>query len=142
MARHKRTPEALEVKQALSTRLILVRTEVFGERGAPEMARHLGLPVRSWYNYERGATVPGEVILKLIEITSVEPAWLMDGTEPRYREPAAEGELLLAPGISPTTLIAAALELVENGGGLIPTHNGGRKNLQRIGRKPGRPKRT
>ena len=36
------------------------------------MARRLGIPVRTWYNYEGGVTVPAEVILKIIELTSVE----------------------------------------------------------------------
>ena len=43
------------------------------------MARRLGIPVRTWYNYEGGVTVPAEVILKIIELTSVEAGWLLHG---------------------------------------------------------------
>lgn len=142
MARVKRSAETLATKDALSARLVALRTEFFGTRGAPEMARHLGLPVRSWYNYERGATVPGEVILRLIELTSAEPAWLLDGSGPQYRVPDVEPDLLVEPNISPATLIAAALELVENGGELGQPANGRPRKLPRLGRSPGRPKRT
>lgn len=141
MARRKRTPDAVDEKCALSTRLVAVRTELFGARGAPEMARHLGLPIRSWYNYESGATVPGEVVLKVITLTSVEPTWLLHGTGPKYREAAPEPDLLVEPGISPSTLIAAALELIESGADIRLPTDGRPKKWARIGRSPGRPRR-
>lgn len=49
------------------------------------MARRLGLPVRTWYNYEAGVTVPAEVLLRFVELTSVEPTWLLHGKGPKYR---------------------------------------------------------
>ena len=70
-------PESLRAKLALAERLATLRLELFGERGGPEMARRLGIPVRTWYNYEGGVTVPAEVVLKIIELTSVEPVWLL-----------------------------------------------------------------
>jgi hypothetical protein len=49
------------------------------------MAAWLGVPARSWYNYERGMAIPGTVILKIIVVFSVEPEWLLHGTGPRFR---------------------------------------------------------
>jgi hypothetical protein len=45
----------------------------------------LGIPIRTWYNYESGVTVPGEVILRFVELTGVDPNWLLHGEGPRYR---------------------------------------------------------
>jgi transcriptional regulator with XRE-family HTH domain len=85
MARRKTQPDAVRTKYDLAERLRVIRTELYGERGGPELARRLGVPIRTWYNYESGVTVPSEVLLRLIELTSVEPAWLLHGSEPRYR---------------------------------------------------------
>ena len=63
----------------LAERLSSLRLELFGDRGGPEMARRLEIPVRTWYNYEGGVTVPAEVVLRIIELTSVEPVWLLHG---------------------------------------------------------------
>jgi hypothetical protein len=54
------------------------------------MARGLGIPVRTWYNYEGGANVPIEITLKIIEVTSVEPAWLLRGEGPKFRRARSE----------------------------------------------------
>lgn len=65
------------LKATLAARLRQLRMERYGRHGAPELAGALGLPTRTWLNYERGVTVPAEVVLKLIELTSVEPRWLL-----------------------------------------------------------------
>jgi hypothetical protein len=49
------------------------------------MARRLGLPIRTWYNYESGVTVPAEVMLRFVELTSVEPLWLLHGRGAKFR---------------------------------------------------------
>src|SRR5258708_33483114 len=49
------------------------------------LARRLGIPKRTWCNYESGATVPAEILLQFLEVTSVEPNWLLYGSGPRYR---------------------------------------------------------
>ena len=59
--------------------------ELFGDRGGPELARLLKIPARTWYNYEMGVTVPAEVILHFIQVTRVEPDWLMSGVGDKYR---------------------------------------------------------
>jgi hypothetical protein len=81
------------------------------------MARRLGIPVRSWYNYEEGVTIPGELLLKLIELTSVEPMWLLHGTEPRYRRRERELGLVLEPDVTPSKLIRTALEILDRNAG-------------------------
>ena len=85
MARRKTLPESVRAKLALAERLAALRSELYGDRGGPEMARRLGIPVRTWYNYEGGVTVPAEVILKIIELTSVEAVWLLHGEGPKFR---------------------------------------------------------
>ena len=91
MARRKTLPESVLAKYSLAERLGSLRAEMFGDRGGPELARQLGLPVRTWYNYESGVTVPAEVILKIIELTSVEPMWLLHGQGPKFRTPGDDG---------------------------------------------------
>ncbi len=85
MARRKNLPEMVRAKCHLSERLREVRTQLFGERGGSEMARRLGLPIRTWYNYEGGVTVPAEVLLRFVELTAVEPLWLLHGKGSKFR---------------------------------------------------------
>jgi hypothetical protein len=109
----------VRVKCSLSERLREIRVEVFGERGGSEMARRLGIPVRTWYNYESGVTVPAEVLLRFLELTGVEPVWLLHGTGPQFRSrpPAAES------GSSITSLLRTALQKLESKSpGLSPRH--------------------
>jgi hypothetical protein len=112
MARRKNLPDVVRVKCSLSERLREIRVEVFGERGGSEMARRLGIPVRTWYNYESGVTVPAEVLLRFLELTGVEPAWLLHGTGPRFRPRTAAAE----PGSSITSLLRTALHKLESDG--------------------------
>lgn len=109
MARRKNLPESVRVKNDLSERLRDIRIELHGERGGSEMARRLGLPIRTWYNYESGVTVPAEVMLRFVELTSVEPLWLLHGKGPRFRStgPAAFGN------DSVETLLRTALQRLE-----------------------------
>src|SRR4051794_29467361 len=77
----------LRAKQDLGERLRRVRTELYGEHGGPDLARLLGIPYRTWSNYEGGFTIPGEVLLALLDLTGVEPRWLLRGEGPAYRSP-------------------------------------------------------
>lgn len=120
MARRKNAPESIRVKQSLSERLRSLRTEFYGERGGPDLARTLGIPVRTWYNYENGVTVPAEIILRIVELTSVEPIWLLRGLGPKLRpkatDPLAGRPQGLPPGLadsSVATLLRVALERLE-----------------------------
>ena len=118
MARRKTLPESLRAKLTLAERLSSLRLELFGDRGGPEMARRLGIPVRTWYNYEGGGTVPAEVVLKIIELTSVEPTWLLHGKGPKFRaQPRGDWpELAVKPAMTVGALLRTALELLEHDG--------------------------
>jgi phage repressor protein C with HTH and peptisase S24 domain len=115
MARRKTLPESVRAKVALAERLGALRSELFGDRGGPEMARRLGIPVRTWYNYEGGVTVPAEVVLKIIELTSVEPAWLLHGKGAKFRQARPEPlDLASSPAMTVGALLRTALQLLEN----------------------------
>ncbi len=76
---------ASSVKLALAGRLREVRLELYGEHGGPLLAQELAIPFRTWWNYERGCTIPGETILRFITLTGTEPHWLLTGEGDRYR---------------------------------------------------------
>ncbi len=118
MARRKTLPESLRAKLALAERLSSLRLELFGDRGGPEMARRLEIPVRTWYNYEGGVTVPAEVVLRIIELTAVEPVWLLHGKGPKYRQQPRLDQREASPKSSTTVgaLLRTALQLLESDG--------------------------
>jgi hypothetical protein len=134
VARMKTLPTVLRTKQHLAQRITALRIELFGPRGGPELARRLGIPTRTWYNYEGGITVPGEILLKIVEVTSVEPMWLLHGRGPKFsnlRHDSTEtsssdgmtttttavahgnGEVWASPRIAVCALLKAALRLLE-----------------------------
>lgn len=106
----------MNVKASLSRRLREIRQELFGEHGGPELSRRLGLPARTWYNYETGVTVPAEVLLGFIEQTGVAPMWLLTGEGPRYQRMAHASDLI---GFNPIELIRRGLERLEMTGGEV-----------------------
>jgi hypothetical protein len=77
-------------KAAIAGRLRLIRIELFGEDRDTELADQLGIPLRTWFNFETGVTIPGEVLLEFLEITGIEPLWLLRGTGPKYRAMTTE----------------------------------------------------
>ena len=78
--------------QQLAKRLKIIRFELFGEGGIPELAKQLGIPAKTWSHYETGVTIPGEVLVKFIVVTSTDPLWLMTGEGSRVlvRSPRAD----------------------------------------------------
>lgn len=77
-------------RDGLCRRLRQVRLDLYGENGGPVLAEALGLPFRTWANYEAGVTVPALVMLRFIELTGACPHWLLTGDPPRY-QPAGRG---------------------------------------------------
>lgn len=77
-------PQVRMTQGVLSERVGEVRRELFGEHGGPLLAEILRLPLRTWLNYESGVAIPGPVILRYIEVTGVNPHWLLTGQGPRY----------------------------------------------------------
>jgi len=113
MARRKNAPHLVKVKCGVAERLRELRTERYGERGGPELARQLSLPVRTWYNYEAGVTVPAEVVLRVIELTGVEASWLLHGTSPKFRDP--QPSIRNSSETSVQSLLRTALHRLERG---------------------------
>jgi transcriptional regulator with XRE-family HTH domain len=132
MARRKNLPETVRTKCHLAERLREIRTELFGERGGSEMARRLGVPIRTWYNYESGVTVPAEVLLRFLELTSVEPLWLLHGRGEKFRTglPSSfEG----SPSMTVEALLRTALQHLERRGSATPGNHAADHSLVRAG---------
>jgi SOS-response transcriptional repressor LexA len=110
VARKKTPTVRVNVKAQISARLREVRQELFGEHGGPELARRLGLPARTWYNYETGVTVPAEVLLSFIDQTGINPLWLLAGQGPKYRRNLED---MVLSELTPEQLIRRGLEKLE-----------------------------
>ncbi len=89
MARKNAAPKNEHLKYLLAERLREVRVELFGEHGVTKLARLLGIPARTWGNYEMGVTVPAEVVLRFIDVTSADPNWLLSGRGGKYHSGAS-----------------------------------------------------
>ncbi len=68
-----------EATRGLARRIREIRVEQFGECGGALLAEILGLPERTWHNYESGVTIPALVMLRFIEATGADPRWLLTG---------------------------------------------------------------
>jgi hypothetical protein len=90
IARKKTAPEKVRLRNRLAERLKEIRIEKYGEHAGPEFARQLKIPAETWRNYEMGVTVPAEVIVRFIELISVDPRWLLFGLRKKYRPQASE----------------------------------------------------
>jgi transcriptional regulator with XRE-family HTH domain len=71
-------------RTAFADRLREVRTDLVGKRGSQELADKLGIPVRTWANYESGIVVPAEIVLRLQVLSSVSARWLLTGEGEKY----------------------------------------------------------
>jgi uncharacterized membrane protein YecN with MAPEG domain len=69
----------------LAIRVREIRRECYGDGGIPLLAQILRLPVQTWVNFEEGIEIPAPVILRFIEVTGVDPRWLLTGEGDRYR---------------------------------------------------------
>jgi hypothetical protein len=99
----KREPIAMtSQRDDLANRVALIRVERFGEDGIPRLAAELWMPARTWEHFEAGATIPAVVILGLIELTDVEPRWLLTGEGERYRVRPEEAVRGTAAGSGPS----------------------------------------
>jgi hypothetical protein len=121
MARKKTPPGRAEERLQLAGRLRAMRVELYGDRGGPDIAERLGIPARSWYNYEIGVTVPAEVVLRFLELTGVAPRWLLTGEGPKFQiplavvEPSAEGPAVDAGSTAMESLLRRAVRLLKRG---------------------------
>jgi hypothetical protein len=69
---------------ALARRLRLVREELYGDGGVPHLAGALGIPARTWENYEAAVKMPAGLLLAFIAVTGVRQGWLLTGKGSRY----------------------------------------------------------
>jgi transcriptional regulator with XRE-family HTH domain len=72
------TPE-----QALTRRLKELRRKHFGPQGAAGFAERLGLSVEDYQRFERGTVPPGEVLVRICEVTGEDLQWLLTGVAGR-----------------------------------------------------------
>ena len=56
--------------RVLAERLCRARIAHFGDDGVAELARRLGVPERTWRNYEAGVTMPADVVLRFMALTN------------------------------------------------------------------------
>jgi hypothetical protein len=68
----------------LAARLREVRRDLHGEHGAQFLADDLGLPVKTWLNFEKGVVIPGRILLEVVVRTRVNPQWLLTGDGMKY----------------------------------------------------------
>jgi hypothetical protein len=69
---------------SIADRIIEVRRDLFGDAGIPAIAESMHLPERSWRNYEAGVVMSAPILLHFLDLTSVEPHWLLTGEGPKY----------------------------------------------------------
>jgi len=69
----------------LAHRVRKIRRDIYGESGVPDLAEDLNLCARTWLNYESGVIIPATVMLRFLEVTGANPAWLLTGDGTRYR---------------------------------------------------------
>jgi hypothetical protein len=76
----KRSPERVKSREDMGARLELLRRRIGSENFAGDhLNRWLGASFSSWYRYERGARIPGDLVCRLILETGVSPRWLLTG---------------------------------------------------------------
>jgi hypothetical protein len=76
----------LTTARTLAGRIRGVRRERYGDAGSPVLAAELGLPPRTWRNYESGVMMPATVLLRFIAATGADAHWLLTGRGQRYVE--------------------------------------------------------
>jgi hypothetical protein len=72
------------IKSDLGRRVREIRVALYGENGGPLLAEELKVPYPSLHDFENGCTIPGESILRFIELTGVHPHWLLTGDGERF----------------------------------------------------------
>jgi hypothetical protein len=76
----KRSPERVKLHEEMGARLELLRRRIGPVNFAGDhLNRWLGTSFSSWYSYERGARIPGDLVCRLILETGVSPRWLLTG---------------------------------------------------------------
>jgi len=70
-------------EKALTERIRQLRRRHFGAGGKAEFARRLDLPLEEYERFERGRLPPGDVMLRMCELTGEDLQWLLTGVAAR-----------------------------------------------------------
>lgn len=81
----------------LARRLREVREVLYGADGIPALSLTLGLPPRTWSNFERGIMAPADVILRFLQVTDASPHWLLSGEGDRFLSRSDASPMLTLP---------------------------------------------
>jgi hypothetical protein len=84
VAEHLSEFEWQSIKIDLGRRVREIRVALYGENGGPLLAEALRVPYPTLRDYENGCTIPGESILRFIELTGAHPHWLLTGDGERF----------------------------------------------------------
>ena len=98
MARTKQAGDLVQLRLAIGRRLARLAADRHGSRGGAAMARELGVCPRTWTGWACGCAMPGEILLRVIDLTGCEPLWLLDGRAPVYRVGPVDDEDLASLG--------------------------------------------
>ncbi len=74
------------LKGDLAARVHQTRVALYGENGGPLLAEALGVSFRTLHGYEIGRRIPAPFILRFIELTGVDPHWLLTGEGSQFVE--------------------------------------------------------
>jgi hypothetical protein len=80
-------------KASLACRVREIREFLFGDHGVESLARALKISPATWLNFERGITMPAEVLVDFMEVTQVAPHWLSTGEGERFIEGTSSNNL-------------------------------------------------
>lgn len=70
-------------EQALGQRIRELRRRHFGAQGKERFAARLGVSADEYARYERGAVPPGDVLVRICEVTGEDLQWLLTGVAAR-----------------------------------------------------------
>ncbi len=70
-------------QQALAQRIRELRRRHFGARGKAAFAQKLKVPLTDYDRYERGKVPPGEIMVRMCEVTGEDLQWLLTGSGSR-----------------------------------------------------------
>jgi hypothetical protein len=87
MDRSPMTPDWKMIQAGIAARIREIRLDRFGMHGGPSLAEALRIPFRAWTSYETGTTMPGQVMLRFIQLTGADPHWLLTGQGRKYNPP-------------------------------------------------------
>jgi transcriptional regulator with XRE-family HTH domain len=80
--------QQMQRRNGIAARVRQIRQDFYGEDGLEKLAGALGVPEQTWRNYERGVTMPAELLLEFMALTGADPNWLLSGDGERMRSQA------------------------------------------------------